>query len=59
MIFSLRRELRQLKEATAPAVQSVEKAEVVEVGVQASPDMVDDSNEPQKEALVKRKQSDW
>jgi len=52
VIFSLRREMRQMKEASAPAVQSVEKAEVVEVGVQASPDMVDASTEPWEEALV-------
>ena len=45
-----------MKEAPAPAAQSVEKAEVVEVGAQASPDMVDASTEPQEEALVKRKQ---
>jgi len=52
VIFSLRRELRQMKEAPVPAVQSVEKAEVVEVSIQASPDMVDASTEPQEEALV-------
>ena len=52
VIFSLRREMRQMKEASAPAVQSVKKAEVVEVGVQASPDMVDVSTEPREEALV-------
>ena len=52
VIFSLRRELRQMKEAPVPAVQSVEKAEVVEVGVQASPDMMDASTKPQEEALV-------
>jgi len=52
VIFSLRRELRQMEEASAPAVESVEKAEVVEVGIQASPDMVDASTERREDALV-------
>ena len=56
IIFCPIRELRQMKAASAPAVQSVENGAVVEVGVQASPEVVDTSTEPQEEALVKRKQ---
>jgi len=63
VIVSLRRGLRQMKEASVPTVQSVEKAEIVEAGIQAAPDMVDGSTEPQEEALVeaigKKKERKW
>lgn len=53
VIFFPRRELKQTKEASVLVAQFVEKVEVVEVGVQASPTMVDATTEPKEEAFIK------
>jgi len=52
VIFFLRRELRQMKEALTLAIQSVEKTESVDIGVQALPIMENATTEPMEEALV-------
>jgi len=64
VVFWLRQKLRAMKEAPVPAVKSDGKAQVIEVGVQAFPDMVDASTEPWEETLVeasgnKRGGSGW
>jgi len=55
VLFSVRKELAQVG-ASITTQEPARKAEVVEVGVQASSDMVDASTEPWEEALVEARE---
>ncbi|KAF8423965.1 hypothetical protein BGX38DRAFT_1263863 [Terfezia claveryi] len=54
MLATIRRELEQVRVSTH-ILELVKKIEVAEVGIQASPDMVDATIEPQAETLVEEK----